>query len=207
MCVLINALRKPSLGALGYKTKILQVKSGQKVDDFEPIYLGNYHYWWKMVCDFWAHCLLAFFWLCSFTPTWMLFFFFFFFFLTFFFLILLRLSTFKPLNALYSKFQRLKISGSGRTSARLKLGVPGWGNPPKRVPQNFKIWQNLGVPKWRDPSQTRTTKLKTAPLTLDWWNFQNRQMGKDEVWQNLGVPLWRTPQMRMPKFTLFTCIS
>ena len=42
----------------------------------------------------------------------------------FFFLILLRLSTFKPLNALYSKFERLKISG--RISARLKLGVPGW---------------------------------------------------------------------------------
>ena len=68
---------------------------------------------------------------CLFTPTWILFFFFFFSFfllLFFFFIILLRLSTFKPLNALYSKFERLKISG--RTNARLKLGVPGWGDLP-----------------------------------------------------------------------------
>ena len=42
MCVPINALRKPSLGAPDYVTKILPAKSGQKVDDFEPIYLGNY---------------------------------------------------------------------------------------------------------------------------------------------------------------------
>ena len=54
-------------------------------------------------------------------------FFFLFSYFFFFFNILLRLSTFKPLNALYSKFERLKISG--RTSARLKLGVPGWGTP------------------------------------------------------------------------------
>ena len=48
------------------------------------------------------------------------------FFLTFFsflFSFFLRLSTFKPLNALYSKFERLKISE--RTSAEMKLGVPG----------------------------------------------------------------------------------
>ena len=42
--MLINALRKPSLGAPGHVTKILQAKSGKEVDDFEPIYLGNYHY-------------------------------------------------------------------------------------------------------------------------------------------------------------------
>ena len=29
-------------GGARHVTKILQVKSGQKVDDFEPIYLGNY---------------------------------------------------------------------------------------------------------------------------------------------------------------------
>ena len=40
-----------------------------------------------------------------------------------FFLFLLPLTTFKPLNALYSKFERLKISG--RTSAGMKSGVPG----------------------------------------------------------------------------------
>ena len=84
MWVLINALRKPSLGASSHVTKILQAKSGQKMDDFEPIYLGNYQYWWKMVCDFWAHYQLPFLWLCSFIPTWILCFFFFFFFLTFF---------------------------------------------------------------------------------------------------------------------------
>ena len=135
--VLMIALCKPSLGAPSHVTKILHAKSGQKVDDFEPIYLGNYRYWWKVVFDFWAHYQLAFFWLCSFTPTWILFFFDFFFFLTFFFffIILLRLSTFKPLNALYSKFERFKISG--RASARLKLRVPGWGNSPQIGPPKF----------------------------------------------------------------------
>ena len=53
----------------------------------------------------------------------------------FFFLILLRLSTFEPLNALYLKLERLKISG--RSSARLKLEVPGWGVPPQTSPPKF----------------------------------------------------------------------
>ena len=35
------ALCKPSLGAPGHVTKILLAKSRQKVDGFEPIYLGN----------------------------------------------------------------------------------------------------------------------------------------------------------------------
>ena len=26
-----------------------------KVDEFEPICLGNYRYWWKMICVFRAH--------------------------------------------------------------------------------------------------------------------------------------------------------
>ena len=43
--------------------------------------------------------------------------------LFFSFLFLLLLSTFEPLNALYSKFERLKILG--RTRARLNLGVTG----------------------------------------------------------------------------------
>ena len=62
---------------------------------------------------------------------------FFFFFLTFFFffILLLQLYTFKLLNALYSKFRRLKILG--RDSARLKLGVPGWGDPPQTGPPKF----------------------------------------------------------------------
>ena len=61
--------------------------------------------------------------------------FFSFFLLFFFFIILLRLSTFKLLNALYSKFEGLKISG--RASAQLKLGVPGWGVPPQTGPPKF----------------------------------------------------------------------
>ena len=56
------------------------------------------------------------------------------FFLTFF-LFLLWLSTFKPLNALYSTFERLKISG--RTSARMKLGEPGWGGSPSIGPSKI----------------------------------------------------------------------
>ena len=138
MCVFMNALWKPSLRAPSHVTKIVQAKSGEKVDDFEPIYLGNYRYWWKIVCDFWAHYQLLLFWLCSFTPTRYYFSSFFSFFLLFFFLILLRLFTFKPLNALYLKFERLKISG--RTSARMKLGVPGWGISLKLALQSFELF-------------------------------------------------------------------
>ena len=62
----------------------------------------------------------------------------FFFFLTFFFFIfLLRLFTLKPLNALYSKFDRLKLST--RTSVGLKSGVPRWGDPLNRVQENFEV--------------------------------------------------------------------
>ena len=42
MWVRMNALCKPSLGAPSHVTKILQAKNGQKVDEFELIYLGNY---------------------------------------------------------------------------------------------------------------------------------------------------------------------
>ena len=136
MCVLMNALCKPSLGAPSCVIKIVQPKSGQKVDNFKLIYLNNFRYWWKIVCDFWAHYQLSFFWLRSFTPTW---YYFFSFFLLFFFfiIIILRQSTFKPLNALHLKFERLKISG--RTSARMKLGVPGWGISLKSALQSFEL--------------------------------------------------------------------
>ena len=36
--MLMNALCKPSMGAPGYLTKILQAKNWLKVDEFEPIY-------------------------------------------------------------------------------------------------------------------------------------------------------------------------
>ena len=54
-----------------------------------------------------------------------------------FFLFLLPLSTFKPLNALYSKFERLKKLG--RTFVRQKSGVSGWEIPLKQVLQNFEL--------------------------------------------------------------------
>ena len=57
------------------------------------------------------------------------------FFLTFPFLFLLQLSTFKPLNALYLKFERLEISR--RTTAGMKSGVPGWEHPPQSGPPKF----------------------------------------------------------------------
>ena len=76
------------------------------------------------------------FWLCSFTPTWNPIFLFWHLFSHFFFLFLPVLSTFRPLNALYSNFEWLKISG--RTSVRLKSRVPGWGNSTQ--PGNQKFW-------------------------------------------------------------------
>ena len=56
---------------------------------------------------------------------------------SFFCFSLLLLSTFKSLNALYSKFERLKISA--RTRVRLKLGVPVWGISLNRVLENFEL--------------------------------------------------------------------
>ena len=55
MWVFMSALCKLSSEAPGYMTKILPAENGQKIDKFEPIYLGNYQYWWKMVFDFWEH--------------------------------------------------------------------------------------------------------------------------------------------------------
>ena len=59
------------------------------------------------------------------------------FFLFLFLLFLLQQSTFKPLNALYLKFERIEISR--RTSAEGKLGVPGWGIPLSQALQNFEL--------------------------------------------------------------------
>ena len=43
----MNALCKPSLGAPGHVTKILQIENGQKVEEFNPINLGNYQLMWS----------------------------------------------------------------------------------------------------------------------------------------------------------------
>ena len=88
--------------------------------------ISNYRCWWKRVCDFWAHHQLPFFWWCSFAPTWISTIFLVLF-LFFCFFRLLGLYTFKPLNALYPKLERLKKSG--RFLVLQKLGVPGWGIP------------------------------------------------------------------------------
>ena len=99
------------------------------------LYLGNCWYWCKMVCGFWAHIWQPLFWLCSFTQLkyyvscFSFMFFSYFFFLLSFFFSCDFLS--KPLNALYSNFERLKISE--RTFARQKLEVPGWGDTLNQV--------------------------------------------------------------------------
>ena len=59
------------------------------------------------------------------------------FFLLFLFYFFMPLSSFKPLNALHSKFKRLKISG--RTYERQKSGVPCWADTLNRVFQNFEL--------------------------------------------------------------------
>ena len=55
-------------GGPGRETKMLQAKNELKVDDFEPIYLDKYRFWWNMICAFWAHYQSPFVWLCLFTP-------------------------------------------------------------------------------------------------------------------------------------------
>ena len=50
------------------------------------------------------------------------------------------LSTFKPLNALYLKFEQFKILG--RTFVRLKSGVPGSKDPLNPVLQNILSFLN-----------------------------------------------------------------
>ena len=44
MWVHINSLCKPTLEAPGHVTKILQAENLQKIDEFEPIFLGNDRY-------------------------------------------------------------------------------------------------------------------------------------------------------------------
>ena len=39
-------------GALIQVTKMSLAENGQKVDDLEPIYIGKYRFWWKMICAF-----------------------------------------------------------------------------------------------------------------------------------------------------------
>ena len=41
MLVIMNGFCKPSLWAPGHVTEMLQAENGQKMDDFEPIYLSK----------------------------------------------------------------------------------------------------------------------------------------------------------------------
>ena len=97
---------------------------------------------------------LSFIYVCLPQPEYYFFSFFLLFFLFFF---LLRLSTFKPLNAVYSKFEQLKISG--RIRVGLKSGVPGWGDPLQSVSQKFWNFK---------PLQTRWIKFSK------WVNIKNK---------------------------------
>ena len=119
--------------------KILQAENGQNVDEFEHIYIAVItaidEKWFVIVehtinhlsfayvrlpqLEYYLSCLRLFSNFCF----------------------LLPLSTFKPLNALYLKFERLKISG--RTFERLKSGVPDWGNPSQSGSLNFLSSESL----------------------------------------------------------------
>ena len=136
----MNALCKSSLVAPGLMSKILQAENGQKVDEFEPIYsisvVTNIDEKWFVVFGYTTNHLFSYvrlpqleYYFSCFASFFLLVF--------FFFLFLLPLSTFKPLNALHSKSERLKISG--RTFVRRKSGLPGWGISLNRVFQNFEL--------------------------------------------------------------------
>ena len=85
----MNALHKPSLQAFGPVTNILKVENGQKLDEFEPVYVGNYRYWCKLFVIFEHTINRLSFGYARFASTWILFFLFCFFFLPFFFFFLI----------------------------------------------------------------------------------------------------------------------
>ena len=92
------------------------------------------------------------------------------------------LFTFKPLNTLYSKFERLNISR--RTSVWHKSRMPGWEIPLDRVLQN--VW---------------TFK----PLELDESNFWNGYISRNElnVTKIGGATNGGLPETDPPEFKLF----
>ena len=88
---------------------------------------------------------------------------------SYFFIFLLLLSTFKPPNALYSKFERLKISE--KTFVPRKSGVPGWGIPINRVLQNFELLNRYSlidqIWKWIDiKNKLNLTKIRGATMVI-----------------------------------------
>ena len=140
MCVLVNALCKPSFGAPVTWPKFYRPKVGRKwtilnryisvITDIDEKWSVIFEHTINWLSFGYVHLPQPDYYFSSF---FLLFF--------FFFIILLRLSTFKPLNALYSKFEQLKISV--RNSAQVKLRVSGWGNPPQTYPPKFWTFKSL----------------------------------------------------------------
>ena len=127
MWVRINGLCKSSLGAPGNATKILHAKNGQKVDEFVPIYLGTYRYWWNMVCDFWLHCNRLSFGYVRLLQLKSIFLVCFFFFSHFFFLPMLPLSNL--LTHCIESFSNGKYQGG--LLCDWNRVVPGWESSPQ----------------------------------------------------------------------------
>ena len=123
MWVLMIGLRKPSLGAPGYVTKMLQVENWQKVlNRYISVNINIDGKWFGIFEHTINH--LSFGYVRLPQPEY----YFSRFFLFSYFFILLPLSTFKLLNALYWKLERLKISG--RTSMEIKGGGGRLGTAP-----------------------------------------------------------------------------
>ena len=49
-----EGFKRTEFGGATARDQNLQAEILQKVEEFQPIYLSNYRYWWKMVCDFWT---------------------------------------------------------------------------------------------------------------------------------------------------------
>ena len=137
--VLMNALRKPSLEVPGHVTIIVQAENVKKLTNLNQYIsvMTDIDEKWFVILELTINQLsfdyvrlaqLGNYFSCSVI-----------FFLTFCFLFffLLPLCTFKPLNALYSKFERLKISG--RNSVQLKWGCQVDRIPLNRVLQKFEL--------------------------------------------------------------------
>ena len=94
-----------------------------------------------------------------------------------FFLLFLPLPSFKLLNALYLKFERLKISG--RTFVRQKSGVPDWGIPLNRVLGIFEVG------KYEEkffPNRTlKNSNFEPSKLHIKLWSTNSQLL----IWSNL----------------------
>ena len=116
----MNALCRPSLGASGYVTKILQVKNGQKLTNLNQYISVIANIDKKRFVSF-EHIIKCLSFAYVRLPQLEYYFFCFASFFLLFFSFFLLLSTFKLQNALFSKFEQLKILV--RTFVQQKLGA------------------------------------------------------------------------------------